>query len=91
MLPAHAAQWLRQRPRPPGEEALYKYPTRRAGYRAATGRWCGNPHIEGVLALSALSPCPTPLERPAAHMPGLISTAPACASDREGYEFALCL
>ena len=31
MLPAHAAQWLPQRPRPPGEEALYKYPTRPSG------------------------------------------------------------
>ena len=31
MLPAHAAPWLQQRPRPPGEEALYKYPMRPSG------------------------------------------------------------
>ena len=51
-----------KRPRPPGEEALYKYPTRRVGYRAATGRWCGNPHNQGVLPVRppALHPFRTP-------------------------------
>ena len=49
LLPARAAQWLRQRPRPPGEEALYKYPTLRVGYHPASGLWwCGNPHNRGA-------------------------------------------
>ena len=35
----------RKRPRPPGEEALYKYPTHRVGYHPASGLWWrGNPH-----------------------------------------------
>jgi hypothetical protein len=34
-----------QRPRLPGEEALYKYPTRRVGYHPAVRLWwCGNTH-----------------------------------------------
>ena len=46
-----------QRPRPPGEEALYKYPTRRVGYHPACGLWwCGNPHNQGTR--SARTRCP---------------------------------
>ena len=38
-----------QRPRPPGEEALYKYPTRRVGHHPVRGLWwCGSPHAQGL-------------------------------------------
>ena len=45
-----------ERPRPPGEEALYKYPTRRVGYHPARGLWwCGNPHNCLVMLSDAVS------------------------------------
>ncbi len=35
-----------QRPRPTGEEALYKYPTRLVRHHPACGLWwCGRPHM----------------------------------------------
>ena len=50
-----------QRPRPPGEEALYKYPTRRVGHHPVRGLWwCGSPHTQGLRRILTLSPVPTP-------------------------------